>query len=116
MGKERPSDNKAPLKSKPARPADVKTVHFPQATREPRELEKNAGGKDFAWSKKMAFCAPLDLPRHFVVLRWICRLLEYSGHGVPWFIITIAQVSVSIRWEAVEFWTNMVWGKNRSID
>lgn len=67
-------------------------------------------GKDFALSKRLALCGPIDLPHHFVLLRWICRLLEYSGHGVPWFALTVAQTSVAIRWEAVQFWTNMVLG------
>ncbi|OQV15327.1 hypothetical protein BV898_10553 [Hypsibius exemplaris] len=67
------------------------------------------GGRDFELSKRLAYCGPIDLPHHFVVLRWLCRLLEHSGHGLPWFVVTIAQTSVAIRWDAVEFWTNMVW-------
>ena len=67
---------------------------------------------DFQLSKRLAICGThaQQLPLHLSVLRYFCRFLEYTGHGVPWFIVSIWKIAIAVRPDHIEFWSNMILG------
>ena len=64
---------------------------------------------DEQYTKILAVCA--DESSSLGKLRPLMVLLEYSCHGVPWFIVTsVLLLSVHLPWH-VELLVNLLWGK-----
>lgn len=68
---------------------------------------------DVVFSRKLAYCghpATSTSTWSSFFARLTCKLLEFSGHGVPWFLFAGSQVMTAIRRENIEFWTNVFYG------
>ena len=64
---------------------------------------------DEYYTKVFAVCA--DKTSYLGYLRPLMILLEYSGHGIPWFIVTLVLLlSVQLVWH-VEMLVNVIYGK-----
>ena len=69
--------------------------------------------KDEEYTRVLAVCA--DESSSLGKLRPLMVLLEYSCHGVPWFIVTpVLLLSVHLPWH-VELLVNLLWGKRFSL-
>ncbi|XP_055345930.1 polyisoprenoid diphosphate/phosphate phosphohydrolase PLPP6-like [Paramacrobiotus metropolitanus] len=89
-------------------PSDVATAAQSSSAVLRRSHRERFVEHDFALSKRLAYCGqPVGLSKPFLLLRVLCRILEYSGHGVPWFLIAAIKVTTAIPAESVQFWTNL---------
>ncbi|GAU90141.1 hypothetical protein RvY_02605 [Ramazzottius varieornatus] len=106
------SKRRTPVLADGAENSTLSSSPTPPAEKSPSTPARFASlaDKDYRLSKFLAICGSHSqrLPFHLSVLRYVCKLLEYSGHGVPWFILAIAKVSVAIRPDHIEFWSNMI--------
>ena len=92
-------------------PADINPDPTPLPEDVRRSRRQQFIDRDIAFSKRLAYCGhPVDFTKHHTALRFLCRVLEYSGHGVPWFVVCIAKVATAIPSDSIHFWTNMVYG------